>query len=800
MSKITFITIVSLISSICLFAYSYQSFQNSRSIDTYYSDISFLGHDLIEHRDIILNYQQNSNRKHFILTKEIVDIEKLAAKYLLELEARPELLFTINTYDQEKRILSDFYTMLLRATEKMDILVGIQVARKYAQITFISLLNQRTDTQHINGNDAWYFFDLLTEESSQEWLIDSNAKQFASQLRELEEQRTSIISDLLEPHSFEFVEQTERELLQLSNQEAYNSWLFMLAGIVILLLLASYHGYQRYLSLKRLNRKLEQTTEKAQRAAKAKSRFLATMSHELRTPMNGVLGIAQIISTESQEAKTLNNINIILDSGQHLMTILNDILDFSKVEENKLKLECTSFQIDQILTPVKSAIFPLTEEKNLDFDVINSIPPQTEFQGDSARLRQIVYNLAGNAVKFTKKGKVTIHTSLTDDQPAKLKLVVSDTGIGIPKEKHNKIFHPFEQADTSTTRQFGGSGLGLAIVKKLTDLMQGDLYLESERDKGTTFTLTFSLPYASSHQAVIATQTEQSTKSLPSLTILLAEDNRVNAIVAKSFCNKLGHHVDLAENGLVATKMVQEKKYDLILMDNHMPKMNGIEATYYIRQTLKLPILIFAYTADVFREAHDDFINAGANHVLTKPLQKESFNDAMRTFSNRLIASSITCVQTGNVYDEESNIVSLHRQPISRLHLTEEELSNSRLLLSLQSYPEQYFSIITSVINEFEQYIERLISAFADTDKGKLKHVIHNVKQSALTLDLTNIYKLSKKIEIELHRNSTLPTEDFQKIINRLSVNIHQGNRVLDTRKEREEVKTSNSRASNPRA
>ncbi|MDF4361820.1 ATP-binding protein, partial [Vibrio parahaemolyticus] len=227
--------------------------------------------------------------------------------------------------------------------------------------------------------------------------------------------------------------------------------------------------------------------------------------------------------------------------GQHLMTILNDILDFSKVEENKLELEEAPFHLEQVLTPVCSAIQPLIDEKSIELIVENDIPNNTEFTGDCARLRQILFNLAGNAVKFTNEGHVLIRTELNSEDK-QLLIIVSDTGIGIAPDKQGRVFNSFEQADSSTTRRFGGTGLGLAIVKKLTELMGGSISLKSVEGVGTQFIVTLPIPWNESEKPSPQHSPVQ-TRSTQNLRILLAEDNRVNALVAKGFCEKLGHAV-----------------------------------------------------------------------------------------------------------------------------------------------------------------------------------------------------------------------------------------------------------------
>lgn len=595
---------------------------------------------------------------------------------------------------------------------------------------------------------------------------------FLGRLHESDKKIELLTNELLDHNYFVFVEEAEHSLLDLAQNEARFTWLFVFVAVMLLVGSFLYQLQYRMHNLKQLNTELEAETDKAERAAKAKSSFLAAMSHELRTPMNGVLGISQLIAEETKEPVTKEHIKVILDSGQHLMTILNDILDFSKVEENKLELEKAPFHLEQVLTPVCSAIQPLIDEKSIDLIVENDVPNNTEFTGDCARLRQILFNLAGNAVKFTNEGHVLIRTELNSEDKHLL-IIVSDTGIGIAPDKQGRVFNSFEQADSSTTRRFGGTGLGLAIVKKLTELMGGSITLKSVEGVGTQFIVTLPIPWNESEKPS-PQHTPVQTRSTQNLRILLAEDNRVNALVAKGFCEKLGHAVDVAENGLVAVEKARDNDYDLILMDNHMPEMNGVEATRFIREKLGVKTLLFAYTADVFREAHDHFIAAGADHVLTKPLQRESFADALKQFSARLKVK-----QTEEV-SPASNVLQLQRKPIENLRLTEEELSNSEMLASLKEHPNELLDLLNSIITDFELAVDDLIENFMQSDFDSLKLTMHTTKGMALNLGLKILASQALELETQLKMNQVPAIEQLQMLINRLQVNIHQGHRLRD--------------------
>ncbi|MBY7699163.1 ATP-binding protein [Vibrio harveyi] len=746
---------------------------NSKNTQGLHASLSEIGHHLIEARDRVVNRYSMEERKTYEITESLVELE-LAAENLCTVFKQSIWFEFTPTKNRVKNIVAQFDGKVRDATQTLDMLIGVQVANQYESLTLHNIYQRQFAAQN---DDSWlekHYFNFLTNAALQGDNPQSqNISLFLNRLRQSERKIELLTNKILENHYFEFVEYSEHQLLEIAQREARLTWVFVLLSIILLVTVFVLQTQHRVNKLKHLNDELTEATEKAERAAKAKSQFLATMSHELRTPMNGVLGISQIIASETQEKTTKDHVKVILDSGQHLMTILNDILDFSKVEENKLELEAAPFNLPQVLTPVCSAIQPLIEEKNIQLYVENEVPENIEFNGDCARIRQILFNLAGNAVKFTGDGHVLIRAEL-DEQRKRLLLSVNDTGIGIPEDKQGRIFNSFEQADTSTTRKFGGTGLGLAIVKKLTELMSGEIKLKSVESIGTQFLVDLPIPWVEKAQpAMPNTKAEQQQENKRNLHILLAEDNRVNAIVAKGFCEKLGHTVEIAENGLIATKKAQENQYDLILMDNHMPEMNGVEATRFIREKLGVKTLLFAYTADVFREAHDNFIDAGADHVLTKPLQRESFADALKQFASRLPVQN-------DVSDQAENVVELHREPIERLRLTEEELTHSETVEMLKEEPDALLDLLESIVNDFEKSVDELIEYFMAEDLSSLYSTLHTTKGMALNLGLDTLANQALEIETQVKNKQIPDIEQLQKLINRLQVNIHQGQRLID--------------------
>ncbi len=385
---------------------------------------------------------------------------------------------------------------------------------------------------------------------------------------------------------------------------------------------------------------LQIAMEGATSVALAKSEFLTSMSHEIRTPMNGVLGLTQLLEETSLSSEQSELVETIKSSGSLLLILLNDILDYSKMESGKLDIECLPFSIQNLLTEIQRSMYIATRAKDIAFEIHISDQVPSLLVSDPSRLRQIIFNLVGNAVKFTDKGGIT----LTVDWNEKgFRLAVHDTGMGIPRNKQNLIFQRFSQAEASTARKYGGSGLGLAISKRLVELMGGKIGLVSEVGYGSTFWFTLPMERASepinkesqeieSHS--IQQNRTQSPLDFSQFRILLVEDNLVNQMVASGMLKKLGCPFDLAQNGIEAVAKSMQNPYALILMDCEMPEMDGYTATCEIRRLEaealdaqgqpKMHRSIVALTANVMPDDKAKCLACGMDGFLPKPLLKES--------------------------------------------------------------------------------------------------------------------------------------------------------------------------------
>ena len=472
-------------------------------------------------------------------------------------------------------------------------------------------------------NESYFNFERdkkLFEKSSQ-----LNEKEYAkinNKLKEEIKQRRLSVEKLIDAiRSLEVKEGFEPKILDSNN----------LLGLVDFLKI---HIENR----KQIEIELRKSKEAAEYATQAKSEFLSMMSHEIRTPLNAIIGLTYLMQHEDISDTMAENLKILQFSTDNLHVLINDILDFSKIEAGKVELEKIYFDFKQLISNIKKANQVKAEEKGnkirlmIDDDVPNIV------LGDSLRLGQIISNLVSNAVKFTRNGSISVELSCQRkiENRVILDISVIDTGIGISLDKQDMIFDKFTQANVETTRQFGGSGLGLVITKKLLELHGSEIHLESEPGKGSKFYFTIELEIGLEvkNKALERWSDLSFGNTLKGVRVLLVEDYPINIKVASKFLERWQLEIDVAENGLLATKKFEKGKYDVVLMDIQMPIMDGYTAAEKIREK-DADVPIIALTGSATFTNQDRAFSAGMNDYITKPFNPKELFQKIAKYSFR---------------------------------------------------------------------------------------------------------------------------------------------------------------------
>jgi PAS domain S-box-containing protein len=468
------------------------------------------------------------------------------------------------------------------------------------------------------------------------------------------------------------------------------------------------------------------------RAQKAKEQFLANMSHEIRTPINGIVGMVNLLSGTVDSPDQIKYLDAIKHSADNLKVIINDILDFSVIESGQLKFEKIGFDIDYQIKHIIESFNYQAEEKGLYLKYEYDDNQRVILLGDPVRLNQILINLVSNAVKFTHTGGITIKLNFKqiDDKSIEAVFSVSDTGIGIPKDKLTTIFDTFKQADESITRKFGGTGLGLTICKQLVELQNGTIRADSSESEGTTFT--FTIPYEIGRTSDLIYQdpshhdNNKSTKlqNLDGMRVLLVEDNDINRLYAANVLKKWHCYYDEAENGLIALEKLRKKDYDIILMDVQMPILDGLEASRNIRASFPEPknkIPIVAFTANAIKGDRDKCIAVGMDEYISKPFLPNELYDILAKF---------------------------YTNPTGKLE-EHTKLTNLAYLRSVSDFDDQFvIDMVKSFVEKTPRLLNDLEKAAEEENWQQVGSLAHKLKPNLTFMGIESLKHLVLDVEL----------------------------------------------------
>jgi PAS domain S-box-containing protein len=462
--------------------------------------------------------------------------------------------------------------------------------------------------------------------------------------------------------------------------------------------------------MKQLEFELKGARYKAEESSKAKAMFLANMSHEIRTPLNGIVGMAEQLAQSQLDADQRYFIDIMRSASSTLLSIINDVLDISKIESGKFSIEITPFNLNETIRRTLSIFGEKAKQTNISLDIELMDDRGIMHLGDPHRLSQVLFNIVGNAMKFTQAGYVRVTSNLSrgENDICFVSFSIEDTGVGMDIAYLTKVFEAFTQEDASITRKFGGSGLGLSIARSIVHIMGGTIEIESEKGKGTRVNIRIPMRISNEKTKQDIVEMTDLQKSLKGLRILAVEDNELNRMVLQVILKKCEVVVTIAHNGQEAIKLIQEQEFDLVLMDVQMPIVDGLEATKYIREELKLSTPIIGLSANAMREEVEICKQAGMNDYLVKPYSERVLVEVMKKWSPEVMATEST--KDGNEAAEELDL-SVLRQYVGN------DIGALR-------------DVVTGYLKHLPPQLDRLELALVGSDVLALRHELHQLKAS----------------------------------------------------------------------
>jgi len=503
--------------------------------------------------------------------------------------------------------------------------------------------------------------------------------------------------------------------------------------------------------IKQTETELRDAIAKAEAANQAKAGFLATMSHEMRTPLNAVLGMLGLLQDADLAPRQRDYVHTAREAGEGLLELIGDILDFSKMDAGKFELECEPFDSNRLLDQVSALLKQRADEKGLHFEVSVDEAGQAGFLGDAGRLRQVLLNLAGNAIKFTEQGEVRLELVVTpvDGDHHRLNFSVADTGIGIPEARQDDLFSEFTTLDATYARRYGGAGLGLAISRRLVEMMGGEMGYSSREGQGSRFWFDVELEAcelptedAGESRAARTARVEHSAR------ILLAEDVAANRKLAKELLQRAGHTVDAVSDGGEALTAVSGFPYDLVLMDISMPVVDGLEATRRIRALpeplCRIPII--AMTAHAMTGDRESFLAAGMDDYLQKPVDTEALLDVVARWSQGTAGSRLAASDSD---EEESPSGEAPDGSSAALEADAVDLVDAETLAQLgrDTDPDLVSELVGLFIDDARGRVERIASALDEGDMAAIDHEVHALGSSSATYGLPAMHRLARRCE-----------------------------------------------------
>ena len=462
--------------------------------------------------------------------------------------------------------------------------------------------------------------------------------------------------------------------------------------------------------MKQLEFELKGARHKAEESSKAKAMFLANMSHEIRTPLNGIVGMAEQLAQSQLDADQRYFVDIMRSASSTLLSIINDVLDISKIESGKFSIETTPFNLNETIRRTLSIFGEKAKQTNVSLDIELMDDRGIMHLGDPHRLSQVLFNIVGNAMKFTQAGyvRVTSHLARGENDICLVSFSIEDTGVGMDMAYLTKVFEAFTQEDASVTRKFGGSGLGLSIARNIVHIMGGTLEIESEKGKGTRVNIRIPMRISNEKTKQDIVEITDLQKSLKGLRILAVEDNELNRMVLQVILKKCEVVLTIAHNGQEAIDLIQQQEFDLVLMDVQMPIVDGLEATKYIRNELKMIIPIIGLSANAMREEVEICKQAGMNDYLVKPYSERVLVEIMKKWSTEVMATE--SIKYGNEVAEELDL-SVLKQYVGN------DIDALR-------------DIVTGYLKHLPPQLDRLELALVGSDVLALRHELHQLKAS----------------------------------------------------------------------